>query len=229
MSGRSVATRTGVLTTADGSGVTLWRDYDRSANALAAGMSLGTAGMARESGVSADGLYARGARQVTFDQVIDLSAGDAASTVRALSLIRDLTACGIVVRWRIRAEPGLTDWRELSHLYPPARLISQPAGAAEQQRADWARYYYLGKCMFRRGPGLLQVRDRRWGGLRRITLTRPDHLEAAVRLQDGAPADSVPPEILAEFAGARLTGMVGDVAWWLPYRIRRWPSTSMVI
>ena len=48
-------------------------------------------------------------------------------------------------------------------------------------------------------------------------------------LCSGAPRTAVPPHVLADFVGEHLVGEVGDQAWWLPYRVRRWPWPAMVV
>jgi hypothetical protein len=212
-----------------GHAINVWRDYEAAAVALAAGMSLGSTELAADGHISAVDLFAAGARHVTFDSVVDLHGADPAGTVRALAFIRDLTSCGIVVGWELRLESSRDDWQELSHLYPPARVISDRAADGGELQSQWSRRYHVAKCVFRRGPGLLQVRDRRWDGLRRVTITRPDHLAAVALLANGVPAENVPAAILADFFAARLIGLVGDLTWWLPYRVRRWPNASTVI
>jgi len=224
--------------------ISAWRDYDGTVAALRDSMSLGSWMLDAGSRVSADDLFASGARRVTFDRVIDTGGADADSTVRALTLIRDLTACGIVIDWELHGGAGQDDWRELSHLYPPASVTfdgaasdgatgdpdPDPAATGDvDPRADWARGYLMTKCAARRGPGLLQIRDRRWGGLRNITIARPDYLAAIARLEYGTSADQVPPNILAELRAQRLVGFAGGVAWWLPYRVRRWPVAPRVM
>jgi hypothetical protein len=45
----------------------------------------------------------------------------------------------------------------------------------------------------------------------------------------GRRADAVPGPILDEFVGESPAGRAGDLAWWLPYRVRRrpWPSFAV--
>lgn len=206
--------------------ISAWRDYDDTVVALRDSMSLGSWALTVGSRISADDLFAAGVRQVTFREVIDTGSADADGTVRALTLIRDLTGCGIVVDWKLRAGVGFDDWRVLSHLYPPASVtfdgVARDDGNADPQ-ADWANGYYLTKCAARRGPGLLQIRDRRWGGLRTITIAGPEYLAVIAELECGAPADQVPAKILGGLSAERLIGFAGGLAWWLPYRVRRWP------
>lgn len=183
------------------------------------GMSLGRIELKPGARVEAADWYARGARCVTWDSPVDLDDPDAARTVRALCLIRDLTSWGLVVGWQLRAETGLTDWRALSHLYPPARVT----GGGDEVRAQWAQRFHMSKCVSRRGPGLLQIRDRRWDGLRRITISRPAYVDAIAALEHGARTTAIPSRILGYFTAERLVGQVGELSWWLPGQLRRWP------
>lgn len=228
--------------------ISAWRDYDPAVVALRDSMSLGSWVLAAGTHVSADDLFAAGARQVTFHKIIDSGSADAAGTVLAMTLIRDLTGCGIVVNWKLHIGAGHDDWRTFSHLYPPASVTfdgaardrvgldggaGDPAhddgtGAADPQ-ADWASGYLMTKCVTRRGPGLMQIRDRRWGGLRNITIARPEYLDVVASLEYGVPADQVPADILRELREQRLVGFTGGIAWWLPYRLRRWPVAPRVM
>ncbi len=213
--------------------ISAWRDYDQTVIALTDSMSLGTWELTAEPQVSADDLFAAGARQVTFHEVVSVNGTDARDVVTALTLVRDLTGCGIVVDWKLQVGTG-HDWRELSHLYPPTSVTSDAAardgGACDEDpQADWVSGYVMTKCVTRRGPELLQVRDRRWGNLRNITIAKPDYLAAVARLEYGAPADEIPAKILSEFRAARLVGFAGGIAWWLPYRLRRWAVAPRVI
>jgi hypothetical protein len=218
----------------DDHSISAWRDYDETVVTLHDSMSLGSRALTAEPRVSADDLFAAGARQVTFHKVIDVDSADAAGTVRALTLVRDLTGCGVVVDWKLRVGVGHDDWRVLSHLYPPASVtfdgVAREGGTGDADpQADWASGYLMTKCVTRRGPGLLQIRDRRWGGLRNITIARREYLAVVDRLEYGAPADQVPANILSELRAERLVGFTGGVAWWLPYRLRRWPVAPRVI
>lgn len=216
------------LRTAGDQSISAWRDYDQTVAALRDSMSLGTWALTSAGRLSADELFASGVRRVTFHEVVDTGGTDAAGTVRALALIRDLTACGVVVGWELRLGTG-QDWRELSHLYPPASVTADGGPGGADPRAEWASEYLMTKCVARRGPGLLEIRDRRFGTLRKITIDRPDYLAAIAALEYGAPAEHVPAGILREFRAQRLAGQMGGMAWWLPYRVRRYAVASRLM
>ena len=217
-----------LLPTAEEHSISAWREYDETVAALWDGMSLGSWPLTPGTRVSADDLFAAGARRVTFHKAIDTDGADAVGAVRALTLIRDLTACGVVVGWELR-QGANQDWRELSHLYPPASVIADGAPGSSGPWEEWAHGYLMTKCAVRRGPGLLQVRDRRSGSLRKITIVSPDYLDAIAALEYGMPAVRVPAGILRELRAQRLVGLVGGLAWWLPYRVRRYAVASRIM
>jgi len=53
--------------------------------------------------------------------------------------------------------------------------------------------------------------------------------EAAIdELLAGAPADDIPASLLRDLTDAGLVGRVGRSAWWLPYRVQRWPVATEI-
>lgn len=219
--------------TATPTGPTLsaWRDYDEAACALP-GMSLGALVPAGPPAEQADRLWELGVRRVRFAEEIDLTAvnepGAAAHAVQRLCLIRDLTARAVLVEWQLHLPVEPDDgWRDLSHLQPPATLtgLADPAAALTQ----WRNEHYLCKCLWRQGPGFVQIRDRRWGDLRRFTADEPAYREAIDKLAYGAPLSAVPEAITADFLAERLIARTGPLLWWLPYRVNRWIQEAMAI
>ncbi|MFC0597562.1 DUF5825 family protein [Streptomyces palmae] len=212
--------------------VLAWRDYDPDACRVP-GMELGEVRLTGGAGEEARRLWELGARQVQLPYAVDLAAAAddpraAARAVRALCLVRDFTAQALVVRWRLRLPADGPDaWQPLNHLQPPLELTGPGDPAAALQ--TWRENHYLCKCLWRQGPGFLQIRDRRWGELRRFTVAEPGYPEAIAQLSDGAPCHALPPEILADFRAEQLVGQVGDLAWWLPYRVRRWIQEAMTV
>ncbi|MGW2484840.1 DUF5825 family protein [Streptomyces sp. NPDC001571] len=212
--------------------VAAWRDYDPEACTLP-GMYLGELELAGPLAEESDRLWELGTRRVRLPEPIDLAGleapGAAVRAVRALSLVRDLTARAVLVEWKLRLDPAAPDdtWRTLSHLQPP-QLLEGPADAAGELRR-WRDGHYLCKCLWRQGPGFVQIRDRRWGDLRRFTAEEPEYRETIESLAYGAPSASVPGAVLADFLGERLVLEVGELAWWLPYRVSRWIQEAMAI
>ncbi|TVL89355.1 DUF5825 family protein [Streptomyces sp. SAJ15] len=212
--------------------VLAWRDYDIDACRLP-GMDLGELAIGGRSAEEVTRLWELGARRVRLPKTVDLAvaAADpvaAARAVRALCLVRDLTARAVLVEWRLTlADADPDGWRALNHLQPPQDLAG-PTGATEAL-AEWRHRHYLCKCLWRQGPGFVQIRDRRWGDLRRFTVAEPEYQEAIALLEDGVPARRVDPEILADLRSERLVGEVGELVWWLPYRVRRWIQEAMTV
>ncbi|MFE6821668.1 DUF5825 family protein [Streptomyces sp. NPDC057690] len=216
----------------------VWRDYDPVACALP-GMFLGDIALSGPVAAECDRLWELGARRVRLSDVVDLAdtgtPDAAARAVRTLSLVRDLTARAVLVEWELRPGPdgGATATEDvsrlLSHLQPPQRIDGVDPAKAEDALRTWRNGHYLGKCLWRQGPGFVQIRDRRWGDLRRFTVDEPHYQEAIERLAYGAPASAVPSDALADLREERLVLAVGDVQWWLPYRVNRWIQEAMTI
>ncbi|WP_020129142.1 DUF5825 family protein [Streptomyces sp. 303MFCol5.2] len=216
----------------------VWRDYDPVACALP-GMFLGDIALTGPVAEECDRLWELGARRVRLSDVVDLSdtgtPDAAARAVRTLSTVRDLTARAVLVEWDLRPDPdgGATATEDvsrlLSHLQPPQRIEGVDPARAEDALRTWRNGHYLGKCLWRQGPGFVQIRDRRWGDLRRFTVDEPHYQEAIERLAYGAPASAVPADALADLREERLVLAVGGVQWWLPYRVNRWLQEAMTI
>lgn len=227
--------------------LTLWREHDEEVLALGVpGLALGTLDvLGADTNTDADAghgpqgreadpcalverLFRDGLRRAVFSRPLDLTGGmDEATLVRAMILLRELTSWGIVADWRLRPGEHAEIWRRLVHLCPPAELIGQPD--AKEALETWRDTFYLCKCVYRRGPGFIEVRDRRDGTLSRFVIDDPAYMAAVEMLVGGAPAASVPGEILDDFLAEGLAGVAGGSAWWLPYRVRRWPWPSMIV
>ncbi|WP_432138109.1 MULTISPECIES: DUF5825 family protein [unclassified Streptomyces] len=210
--------------------VLAWRDHDSGARELP-GMSLGRVPVAADPG-AAERLWAMGARRAELDRPVDLATpGPAAAraAIDRLCLLRDLTARAVQVDWDLRLPPDDADqtWKVLSHLQPPRTVtgLTDPDSALQA----WRTRHYLCKLVWRQGPGFLQIRDRRWGDLRRFTADDPRYPAAVSRLDRGAGPGDVPADILAELTAEHLVLRADDVVWWLPYRVTRWLQEAMAI
>ncbi|ANW22497.1 DUF5825 family protein [Streptomyces clavuligerus] len=214
------------------SAVLAWRDYDPAACELP-GMFLGELTLPGPLKDEGERLWQLGVRRVRLPAPVDLTdvmdPARAADAVAGLSLVRDLTARAVLVEWELRLDPAAAPdaWAVLNHLQPPWRL-SGPEGCEDTLRT-WRQGHYLCKCLWRKGPGFIQIRDRRWGELRRFTADEPLYETTIERLAYGAPADSVPAAVLDDFRNEQLVLDVGPLAWWIPYRISRWLQESMTI
>ncbi len=206
----------------------VWRDHDAEARGLGESMRLDALPPAADAGVLAGDLFDAGGRLAAFGEIVDFDdLGDAAA-VRFVALLRELTSYGIAVDWRLRVTSDGTRWRDLWHLFPPSHVLL-PAGASDRIWEFWRRQFYYGLCLTRRGPGVIEVRDRREGRLRCLRFASPRHVAEIGRLEQGAAASSLAPELLTEFEAARVVLAVGDMRLWLPCRYRRsplWPVGS---
>jgi hypothetical protein len=215
--------------------VTAWRDYDPAVCALP-GMAAGDRSLDGPVPEECARLWADGARRVRLHGAVDLTEAATATgegadrAVRRLSLVRELTAQAVLVEWELlmpAADPEA--WRTLAHLQPPQHLAGPPQDAAAEQLRAWREGHYVGLCLWRQGPGFVQVRDRRWGRLARFTVDEPHYQEAIRALAYGLPTADVPEDALADFTAERLVLAVGPRRWWLPYRVRRWSRGGITV
>lgn len=202
----------------------MWRHGDATVRAMP-DMHLGDHVLGGDVADEARRIYQSGARFVSIEPTVDL--GGRAGTehvIPALSFIRDLTSYGVEVDWRARmTEPDGPEWWVFSHLFPPS-VLEGPRGA--EALNIWRARYHVGRCFFRRGPGFLQIRDRRHAGLRRLTVSDGAHVSAVESLVADRGADSVPAALMSVFEKHRLVIRIGGDVWWAPYRLRRWASPS---
>ncbi|WP_158628620.1 DUF5825 family protein [Saccharopolyspora rhizosphaerae] len=168
------------------------------------------------AGEQARELFTRGIRRVVFTEPVAL-AGSAGRD--ALDLLRELGAWGVRVEWTATEVPP--GWEPFGHLPPPRRT----SAAAE----EWHARFHPGKCVFRQGPGFLQVRDRRSGVLDCYTIEEPHLQDTVHRLAGGADPRECDPDAVALFAEHGLLVRAGSLAWWAPARLRRWPVPAMVM
>lgn len=205
--------------------VELHRDYEPAA-ARIPGMALGVRRLTGLLRPLAADLHSEGARQARLGVPVDLCVRADASSARALVLIRELTAHGVVVDWTARCVDGCADSGVLHHLFPPARID----GVTDQTTADrWRESFFLGKCVFRHGPGFVEVRDRRFGSLEIFTVDAPEHLAALPGLVEGVDVAELAPQVRREFADAHLIAEHAGHLWWLPTRTYRWPFPALAV
>src|SRR5262249_5442169 len=147
----------------------------------------------------------QGVRRVDLGCPVDLTGGvDRHFLVWILILLRECTSWGIVVDWTFRPGEYLQIWQRLNHICPPSAIIGQPD--AEEIVKTWRETFYLCKCVYRRGPGFVEVRDRRAGLLSRFVIDDPDYLAAVDALLPGAAAAGIPRHVLADFITEGLAG-----------------------
>ncbi|MFC8849485.1 MULTISPECIES: DUF5825 family protein [unclassified Micromonospora] len=212
--------------------VRLARDHDPAVSAVP-GIDLGVTELREPPGEAAARWFHAGVRHVSLPDPVDLAVDDtdAASrdAVRRLVLVRDLTSFGIAVDWRLLLPYGGSSWRVYCHLHPPVELSAAADDDTDDPLDAWRRSYYIDKCTFRKGPGFVQVRDRRAGRLNLLTVDDPAYLKVLDQVIEGAPASDVDLDIARDFAAEGLVAQVGTMLVWLPYRLRRWPLPSMIV
>lgn len=206
--------------------VAMWRHYDPEARTIP-GMSLGRMWAGADAVSEARDLYERGARMVELAEPVDLRTDHSTA---ALTLIRELTGRGIVVAWSLASDPEHRLPGTLSHLYPPSAIQDHPGG--ENVVHAWRAEFFIGKCVYRHGPGFIQVRDHRAGHLECFTIDDPRYLSTIDgllhrgRAPDTPSAEELSGEILESLAAEALVLRFGSQWWWAPYRAYRWPQPS---
>jgi uncharacterized protein DUF5825 len=202
--------------------VSAWRDREPATFDIP-GMRLGTTQVSDPVSAAAT-LVSRGARYVRLPAPVDLT-GDDPAAATALVLVRELTSHGVAVDWEIELGHELQRWPMLSHLYPPRAIGS--AGPDDDALATWRRTYHVAKLCYRHGPHFIQIRDYRTGNLTqhviRIAGDSPDFGPAAI---SGA-MFSVRTRYFFQREG--LTLDIAGQTLWLPYRIRTWPLTHLMV
>jgi hypothetical protein len=204
----------------------VWRDHDGEALRLGEFMRLDSFASATDACLLAGELFDSGGRLVVIGEVVDFDALGTVDAARFLALLRELTSYGIVVHWRLKTGHADLRWSDLGHLFPPAEILI-PDGIVRDTWEFWQRQFFYGLCVMRRGPGMIEVRDRRAGRIRCLRFTSPPLLAAIATLEKGAPASSFAPDVLAEFEAARIVLALGDTRLWLPCRSRRSPLSPI--
>lgn len=202
--------------------VEAWRDPD---TRLLPGSAFGTETLSSPLGAAAAKLYRSGRRCVRLGDPVRLCADAPAQSVDALVLLRELSSLGAAVAWTGSCDDGCVSTRRFFHLFPPSAVEGADPAAAR----EWRERYLPCMCVYRHGPGFVEVRDRRRGTLELLTLDEPDALAAIEPLLEGAPAAGLPAALLAELRDADLVAEQGGLAWWLPARVHRWPNPSMIV
>jgi hypothetical protein len=165
-------------------------------------------------------IHESGARFVSVEPLVDLSGRPGSEhMIPVLSFVRELTGYGVEVDWRARLASDGPEWWVFSHLFPPS-VLEGPRG--DEVLAVWRTRYHVGRCFFRRGPGFLQIRDRRHAGLRRLTVSDGALVSAIDSLLADRGADSMPDQAMSVFEKQRLVVRIGGGVWWAPYRLKRW-------
>jgi hypothetical protein len=197
----------------------LWRHGAPGVRALP-NMHLGDGVLGGDVVDEARRIHESGARFVSVEPLVDLSGRPGSEhMIPVLSFVRELTGYGVEVDWRARLASDGPEWWVFSHLFPPS-VLEGPRG--DEVLAVWRTRYHVGRCFFRRGPGFLQIRDRRHAGLRRLTVSDGALVSAIDSLLADRGADSMPDQAMSVFEKQRLVVRIGGGVWWAPYRLKRW-------
>jgi hypothetical protein len=220
-------TATDELITVHGGGLdvrfSLWRHGAPAVRAMP-GMHLGDRVLGPDVVDEARRIHESGARFVSIEREVDLGGRPGTEhVIPVLSFVRELTSYGVEVEWRARVAPGGPEWWVFGHLFPPT-VLDGPRGP--EALAVWRARYHVGRCFLRRGPGFVQIRDRRHAGLRRLTVSDGPTLAAMDPLLADRPAASLPDRTRSVFEQQRLLVRIGGGVWWAPYRLRRWAVPS---
>ncbi|GAA1241313.1 hypothetical protein GCM10009665_35130 [Kitasatospora nipponensis] len=202
----------------------LWLDSDPLVRE-SAGSALGRRTLGGPAASVVTELHRAGVRCLRLAEPIRLCRDAPAASARALTLLREATGQGLAVLWEALCEDGCAADRLFHHLFPPARVLGAPAELA----AEWRAGYFPCRCVVRRGPGFVEVRDRRFGTLELFTIDEPDHLGQLDALAEGVPVGEVPPAVRRDFTEVKLVTEQAGRLWWLPMRVRRWPFPSLTV
>jgi hypothetical protein len=205
--------------------MTLWKDRDPAAMRLP-DMYAGTVDWLDDPLSAVSSLAARSVQFARLRDTVDLADGDGAAAVAALVVIRELTSHGIAVDWTIRMAAGAAGWHLLSHLYPPAAV--RCGRDSDSVTTDWRDSFHAAKCGYRRGPGFLEIRDRRTGTFRRTVIRSARSDQGIAPLLRGMPAAALDETVTRRYLDAGLVHQAGQYVWWTPYLIRRWPLSTTI-
>jgi uncharacterized protein DUF5825 len=203
----------------------IWRERDDEVIASIPGMTLDATDLTGGPTLAAHRLFKAGARRVRLSEPVDVRSPLAVSS---LLLVRELTRFGVVVDWELILDPLTHDWRELSHLYPPRTLTGDPDGPDSPDSpvtlTRWRAGFFPGKFIVRKGLGFVQVRDRRWSGLRVATLTEPAQVQMVLMLLTDSLAAEPITDVMTGLEELRLIQRIGDRLWMPAHRVWRWPA-----
>ncbi|MFH8573947.1 DUF5825 family protein [Streptomyces sp. NPDC017993] len=174
--------------------------------------------------------FRAGARHATLHETVDLTGASAPATaLRRLAVVRELTGMGIPVDWSVRLRTA-DDWRRLGHLTPPRhlRLPGDPEEGAGYALRAWRAAHLPGMCIWRKGPGFVEIRDHRGDPARVELLDGPAALSAQSMAADGATDHALPADLSADWLRRDLLLAVGPQVLWLPCRPHRWPFPAML-
>lgn len=138
-----------------------------------------------------------------------------------LRFLREATSHAVRLRWTLAGQPSFPLATHV-HLVPPS---AGEDGASRAYAARWGLDYRYGTYYYRRGPGLVVVKDVR-PGVEPARLVITDGSDAFLRLAGECaedPAKGTDAEAAAVAVEAGLACAAGTELLILPYRMRHWP------
>ncbi|MEV0395021.1 DUF5825 family protein [Polymorphospora rubra] len=151
---------------------------------------------------------------------------DAAQDLEHLRLLRTLTSHAVRLHWTISGRPSFP-LETYAHFVAP----SDGLGLDDMGHAvEWARDYRYGTFYYRRGPGIVTVKDVRPGqpAARMVIEEGADRFERLAESPDGLPGPG-DDELVTDAVEAGLAIEAGGRALVLPYRMRHWPVPYLAV
>lgn len=200
-----------------------WRDYEPSVTQVP-GVYQGVFELPLDGREYLDAMYTAGIRMIRFCEEVR-PADNPVSFVGFLRLLGDATAIGMRVLWSLASDRtgNTSDWRPMAHLHPPTEVTEDPGGHILRA---WRSGFSFNGCTSRRGPGFIQVHDKRGPGLQRFTIANPRLLTAVETARHAVPMKSLPADCVASLIKTGLFADVNGVGWWMPYQMRRRPRAK---
>ncbi|MEV0608292.1 DUF5825 family protein, partial [Polymorphospora rubra] len=150
----------------------------------------------------------------------------AAQDLEHLRLLRTLTSHAVRLHWTISGRPSFP-LETYAHFVAP----SDGLGLDDMGHAvEWARDYRYGTFYYRRGPGIVTVKDVRPGqpAARMVIEEGADRFERLAESPDGLPGPG-DDELVTDAVEAGLAIEAGGRALVLPYRMRHWPVPYLAV
>ncbi|WBB56660.1 DUF5825 family protein [Verrucosispora sp. WMMD573] len=137
-----------------------------------------------------------------------------------LRLLRAVTSHAVRLRWALSGRPAFP-LHTYSHLLPPCLGMEFDDVA---HTVAWARDYRYGSFYYRRGPGIVTIKDVRPGqpAARMVIEEGADRFARLAESVDGR-SDIVDADLVADAVEAGLAVQADDRTLVLPFRMRHWP------
>lgn len=143
-----------------------------------------------------------------------------------LRLLRTVTSHAVRLRWTIGGRPSFPT-HTYAHLLPPSDGVELDDLG---HTVEWARDYRYGSFYYRRGPGMVTVKDVRPGqpSARMVIADGADQFERLAESPDGIPEPG-DEGLVADAIEAGLAVEVDGRALVLPFRMRHWPVPYLAV